>query len=147
MKKKEEGTPNDEEDEVPDEFTEEDEQLRTTLTSEGWSKWTKKDFAKFLRACEIYGLYDYENINKILKNKTPEEVESYTKIFADRIDDLPNGQRILAKINKFETEKNKIIEFQEIVDKLYLELSESYDDIFTNLKIPYKAKGKLNNDQ
>ena len=47
---------------IPDEFTAEDEVLKQQLLSQGFSKWNKKDYAKFLRACEIYGLNDFENI-------------------------------------------------------------------------------------
>lgn len=107
-----------------------------------YSKWTKKDFTKFLRASEIYGLNDYQNISKFIRTKTPEEVEDYEKTFQKRIDELPNGQRIMARLNKFESEKNKIIEYQEILEKYFIELSDNYEDIYANIEIPYKKKGK-----
>ena len=59
LKRKEE---DDTVEEPPEEFTEKDEELRNELISQGWASWTKKDFAKFLRACEIYGINDYENM-------------------------------------------------------------------------------------
>jgi SWI/SNF-related matrix-associated actin-dependent regulator of chromatin subfamily A member 5 len=130
-------------DELPEEFTDKDEELRNELISQGWASWTKKDFAKFLRACEIYGINDYENISKLLRNKTPINVENYVKVFLERIIELPNGQRLLTRINRFESEKNKNIEFQEILENIFNEVSDKYEDIYSHLLIPYKAKTKI----
>ena len=77
-----------------------------------------------------------------MKSKSPEEVEDYSKTFQRRIDDLPNGQRIMTRLNKFESEKNKIIEFQEILENYFIELTDKYDDIYANINIPYKKKIK-----
>jgi hypothetical protein len=129
-------------DSQPNEFTEEDEDLRAKLISQGFSKWTKKEFAKFLRACDLYGLNDYENISRSLRNKSPAEVEEYVNVFKERVNELNNGQRILSRINKFETEKNKNIEYQEILENLFNDYFES-ENIFLDLTIPYKTKPKL----
>jgi SWI/SNF-related matrix-associated actin-dependent regulator of chromatin subfamily A member 5 len=131
-----------EDEDIPDEFSEKDEQNRAKLISEGFSKWTKKEFAKFLRACDLYGLNDYESISKLLRNKTASEVEEYVAVFKSRIDELNNGQRILSRINKYETEKNKNIEYQEILETVYNNYIDS-DDVFTALSIPYKNKAKV----
>ena len=141
VKLKEEGELNEDVD-VPEEFTANDEKLRCKLLKEGFSKWTKKDFAKFLRASEVYGLNDPENIARLMKSKTPDEVEEYSKVFKDRINELPNGERLLSRINKFESEKNKITEYQTILEELLNELSDTYEDVFNNIKIPYKTKAK-----
>lgn len=109
-----------------------------------FSKWTKKDFAKFLRASEIYGLNDYFNLSKFIRTKSPEETEDYSKTFQLRINELPNGQRIMTRLNKFESEKNKIIEYQEILENYFNELLDNYDDIYSNVVIPYKKKTKGN---
>jgi uncharacterized short protein YbdD (DUF466 family) len=145
QKKIETGERIDDED-VPEEFTEEDESYREDLLTKGFSKWNKKDFTRFLRACEIYGLNDYENISKSMRTKSPEEVEEYVEVFKEKVDDLPGGQRIMAKINKYESEKNKIIEYHSILDDLFNDLSQTHNDIYTNLKIPYKAKIKQTPD-
>jgi hypothetical protein len=136
LKKKEEG---ENITDIPEEFTEDDELERTRLIDEGFPKWTKKEFAKFLRACDLYGLNDYENISKLLRNKTPIEVEEYVTVFKERVSELNNGQRILSRINKFESEKNKNIEYQELLDNIFTEYSE-YEDIYSALNIPYKNK-------
>ena len=52
----------------------------------------------------------------------------------------------MAKIDKFETEKNKINEYHLQLDEIFAELSSAYSDIYTNLKIPYRVKTKGNLD-
>jgi len=44
---------------IPEEFTEEDIEKRKELISQGFPKWTKKDFSRFIKACEYYGYCDY----------------------------------------------------------------------------------------
>ena len=129
---------------IPEEFTEEDEEYRNGLLNNKYSKWTKKDFAKFLRASEIYGLNDYQNISKFIRTKNTEEVDDYSRTFQERINELPNGHRIMTRLNKFESEKNKIIEYQEILENYFSELLDNYDDIYSNVTIPYKKKTKGN---
>jgi len=142
LKRKEDNTFNEEEYDEPEQFTIEDENYRNKLLNNKYSKWTKKDFTKFLRASEIYGLNDFQNISKFMRTKNPEEVEDYSQTFQKRIDDLPNGQRIMTRLNRFESEKNKIIEYQEILETYFIELTDKYEDIYTNINIPYKMKGK-----
>ena len=130
-----------------EEFTKEDEEYRNELISKGFSKWTKKDFTRFIHAAEETGLDDPEQISKIMKTKTKEEVEEYIKVFKKRIDDFPNGERMMAKINKYETEKNKIIEYQGIIDDYYNKLidDDMINNIFDAINIPYKDYKVKNN--
>jgi hypothetical protein len=145
LKTKSDGLLNETEPE-PEEFTQKDEEFREEILKQGFTKWKKKDFAKFIRACEFYGLNDYENISKSMRSKTPQEVEEYVKVFQARYEEIPGGQRILAKINKFENEKNKIIEFHSILDQVFDELSRENENIFDCINIPYKIKLKQNLD-
>ena len=140
--------------EIPEEFTEKDEKYREELLKEGFKTWTKKDFTKFIHSAEIVGLDEPEQISHLMKTKTPEEVEKYIKVFKKRIDDFPNGDRIMARINKSENEKNKNNENQSIIDEYYNMLIEDeendFSDIFSKIKIPYKEyknKKSINNNK
>lgn len=82
----------------------------------------------------------------MMRSKTAEEVEEYVKVFHVRYEEIPGGHRILARINKSESEKNKIIEYQSILDQLFEELSRINENIYDNIKIPYKIKAKQNID-
>ena len=48
----------------------------------------------------------------------------------------------MTRLNKFESEKNKIMEYQEILENYFSELTDNYEDIYSNINIPYKKKGK-----
>ena len=140
--------------EKPEEFTEKDEKYREELLKEGFKNWTKKDFTRFLHSAEMVGLDEPGQISNLMKTKTPEEVEKYIKVFKKKIDELPNGDRIMAKINKSESEKNKNYENQSIIDEYYNLLIEDeeneYCDIFSKIKISYKEyknKKAINNNK
>ena len=140
--------------EKPEEFTEKDEKYREELLKEGFKTWTKKDFTRFLHSAEMVGLDEPEQISHLMKTKTPEEVEKYIKVFKKRIDDFPNGDRIMARINKSESEKNKNNENQSIIDEYYNILIEDEEDdfcdIFSKIKISYKEyknKKAINNNK
>ena len=140
--------------EIPEEFTEKDEKYREELLKEGFKTWTKKDFARFLHSAEMVGLDEPEQISHLMKTKTTEEIVKYIKVFKKRIDDFPNGSRIMARINKSENEKNKNYEYQSIIDEYYNLLIEDEEDescnIFSKIKISYKEyknKKAVNNNK
>ena len=135
----------------PEEFTEEDEKYREELLKEGFKTWTKKDFARFLQSAEVVGLDDPEQISRLMKTKTPEEVSKYINVFKKRIDEFPNGDRIMAKINKSENEKIKNNENQAVIDEYFNMLIEEEDndlcDIFNKINITYnQSKSKKANN-
>lgn len=137
--------------EKPEEFTEEDSKLKKKLISEGYGKWTKKDFSKFVKASELYGLQEYDNISRFMKSKTPVEVMTYSEQFRKRYEEIPGGKRIWARINKQESEKLKINEYHELLEKILKEFSKKYKDIYTEMEINYKSskvkKQELFNDE
>ena len=140
--------------EKPEEFTEKDEKYREELLKEGFKNWTKKDFTRFLHSAEMVGLDEPVQISNLMKTKTPEEVEKYIKVFKKKINELPNGDRIMAKINKSENEKNKNYENQSIIDEYYNLLIEDEEndlcDIFSKIRIQYKEyknKKAINNNK
>ena len=134
----------------PEEFTEEDEKYREELLKEGFKTWTKKDFHVFLQSAEIVGLDDPEQISRLMKTKSPEEVAKYIKVFKKRIDEFPNGDKIMAKINKSEIEKIKNNENQAVIDEYYnliIENEDDYCDIFSKINLTYKeTKSKKGNN-
>ena len=149
----ENGNEVDEESELikPEEFTEEDEKYREELLKEGFKTWTKKDFARFLQSAEIVGLDDPEQISHLMKTKTTEEVSNYIKVFKQRIDEFPNGDKIMAKINKSENEKIKNNENQAVIDEYFNMLIEGEEndfcDIFSKINLNYKeTKSKKGNN-
>jgi len=80
-----------------------------------------------------------------MKSKTTEEVEKYVKVFLEKNHLLQNGKRILAKISKSESEKQKIIEYCDILEYKLGEIIKKEDDVLKFLKVVYKKKN-VNND-
>ena len=111
----------------------------------------EEDFHVFLQSAELIGLDDAEQISRLMKTKTPEEVAKYIKVFKKRIDEFPNGDKIMAKINKLENEKIKNNENQAIIDEYFNLLIENEEndfcDIFSKINLSYKEqKGKKGNN-
>lgn len=88
---------------APPKFTNKDEIEKQKLLSEGFSNWSKKDFFHYLKCCERYGRNDYDMILEEMTNKTREELDSYSKIFWSRWEDMKNGDRYLERVEKAET--------------------------------------------
>ena len=101
----------------------------------------------------MVGLDEPSQISNIMKTKTPEEVEKYIKVFKKKIDEFPKGDKIMARINKSESEKNKNNENQSIIDEYFnilTENEEDFCDIFSKIKIvykDYKSKKSINNNK
>ncbi len=67
----------------------------------GFKDWTKQDFNNFITGCEKYGRKNIEMIAQIVK-KTEAEVEVYSAVFWERIDELSEKDRILKQITNGE---------------------------------------------
>ncbi|VDK51910.1 unnamed protein product [Gongylonema pulchrum] len=81
-------------------LTEEEQNEKTQLLTQGQSTWSRREFQQFIKANEKYGRHDLENIAKEIDSKTPVEVEQYAKLFWERLDELADHERILATIEK-----------------------------------------------
>ncbi|VDK24767.1 unnamed protein product, partial [Anisakis simplex] len=73
---------------------------KTELLTQGQGNWSRREFQQFVKANEKYGRNDLENIAKEIDTKTLAEVEEYSKVFWERLDELSDHDRILATIEK-----------------------------------------------
>ena len=71
-----------------DELTEEEQDEKEDLLTQGFTNWSKRDFNQFIRLHEKYGRDDIDSISKEIEGKTPEEVVEYSKIFWERCQEL-----------------------------------------------------------
>ena len=53
---------------MPAEFGEEDQKLKEQLLSQGFAKWNKRDFFKFINMCEIFGRENIEYYQDLLQS-------------------------------------------------------------------------------
>ena len=116
---------------IPKEFSQEDEEYRNSLIKLGFSKWNKKDFSRFIKALDDYSIKDYEGISKELKTKTKDEVTEYAILFEKNMMLLKGGPRFKAKIDKYNAELNRIIEYQTTLQIIFEEMTKNSDQVFS----------------
>ncbi|KAG0440763.1 putative global transcription activator SNF2L1 [Dictyocoela muelleri] len=105
-------------------LTPEDQKKKEELMSQGFSNWSKKDFHGFIRAIEKFGRTNISKIANYL-SKSEEDVQKYSNIFWERINELEDHQKILAQIARGEEKfkkREKVKRILEIVLKRNLEL-------------------------
>ncbi|KAJ8968296.1 hypothetical protein NQ317_000256 [Molorchus minor] len=83
-------------------LTEEEQQEKEMLLTQGFTNWSKRDFNQFIKANEKYGRDDIENIAKDVEGKSPEEVMEYSAVFWERCHELQDIDRIMAQIERGE---------------------------------------------
>ena len=85
-----------------DELTEEEQEEKEDLLTQGFTNWSKRDFNQFIRLHEKYGRDEIDSISKEIVGKTPEEVVEYSKTFWERCQELQDIDRLMAQIEKGE---------------------------------------------
>ncbi|CAI4228885.1 unnamed protein product [Auanema sp. JU1783] len=120
-------------------LTDQEQNEKNELLSQGLSNWNKRDFQHFVRACEKYGRHDIENIAREIETKNFDEVEAYVKIFWERFDELHESEKILTQIEKGEAR----IQRRQSVKKALDAKIAKYKAPFHQLRIAYGTnKGK-----
>ncbi|KAI8145196.1 SNF2 family N-terminal domain-containing protein [Fennellomyces sp. T-0311] len=94
-------------------LTEEEEEERKTLYKKGFSNWSKKDFMSFVNACARYGRNNLQAIERELEGKTLDDIKKYSKVFWSRYKEIADYERQIAKIEKGESELEKMADIQE----------------------------------
>merc|ERR1712012_272063 len=122
-----------------DELTEEEQDEKEDLLTQGFTNWSKRDFNQFIRLHEKYGRDDIDSISKEIEGKTPEEVVEYSKVFWERCQELQDIDRLMAQIEKGEAK----IQRRALIRKALGAKIARYRAPFHQLRITYGAnKGK-----
>merc|ERR1712025_463802 len=122
-----------------EELTEEEQEEKEDLLTQGFTNWSKRDFNQFIRLHEKYGRDDIDAISKEIEGKTPEEVIEYSKIFWDRCQELQDIERIMTQIEKGESK----IQRRALIRKALDAKIARYRAPFHQLRIAYGTnKGK-----
>merc|ERR1711981_1400068 len=122
-----------------EELTEEEQEEKEDLLTQGFTNWSKRDFNTFIRLHEKYGRDDIDQISKEVEGKTPEEVKEYSTIFWERSQELQDIDRIMTQIEKGETK----IQRRALIKKALDAKIARYRAPFHQLRISYGTnKGK-----
>jgi SWI/SNF-related matrix-associated actin-dependent regulator of chromatin subfamily A member 5 len=90
-------------------LTEEETSRKEALAVEGFPDWNRREFQAFVRGCERYGRHDLTLIGEeIGPTKTPEEVQTYSKVFWQRLSELNDSEKILQRIEEGEKKREKV---------------------------------------
>ncbi|SPO25346.1 probable ISW2 - ATPase component of a two subunit chromatin remodeling complex [Ustilago trichophora] len=122
-------------------LTEEEVEEKEQLAQEGFGNWNRREFQIFVRGCERYGRKAFALIAADMPDlsKTEKEVREYSKVFWDRIDELADHAKLVARIEEGESKLAKQ-QHQEAVLKKKV---NSYRQPLLQLKIHYgQNKGK-----
>lgn len=87
------------------------------LSKNGFGNWMKRDYWAFIRGNEKYGRTNYEEVTIECEGKTVEEVKAYSKVFWERISEIPDYLRTVAKIEEGEAKLAKLNEVQGVLSK------------------------------
>uniref|UniRef100_A0A336MTU9 Chromatin-remodeling ATPase INO80 n=1 Tax=Culicoides sonorensis TaxID=179676 RepID=A0A336MTU9_CULSO len=63
------------------------------LFSQGFNNWTKTDFKQFLKGLKTYLKDDYAKLSKLIQTKTETEVETYSKVFWMRYNEIEHFEQ------------------------------------------------------
>ena len=89
-------------------LTDEEKETRDAMLEQGFSSWSRIDFARFYHGCEDHGRQAYAAIAKDVETKTEEQVEAYAKVFFERgPSELENWDRVIEVIEKGEAKMER----------------------------------------
>merc|ERR1712062_243309 len=122
-----------------EELSQDEQEEKEDLLSEGFTNWSKRDFNQFIRLHEKYGRDEVDSISKEIEGKTPEEVVEYSKSFWERCQELQDIDRIIAQIEKGEAK----IQRRALIRKALDAKIARYRAPFHQLRLAYGTnKGK-----
>ncbi|GMG21289.1 unnamed protein product [Ambrosiozyma monospora] len=96
-------------------LTEKEKELKQKLLDEGFGNWNKRDFMAFIHGSARYGLTAFEDTAADMKDKTPEEVERYSKVFWERYKEIDGHEKYLSEIEAGQKKLKKVMLQQEIL--------------------------------
>uniref|UniRef100_A0A183CH16 Global transcription activator SNF2L1 n=1 Tax=Globodera pallida TaxID=36090 RepID=A0A183CH16_GLOPA len=118
----------------------EEEERHKLLDSNEFADWSRREFRQFINANERYGRHELEDIARDVETKSYDEVVRYAKVFWKRIDDLTDGEKYRAQIERGE---QRILKRQAIKQALEAKINK-YKAPQHQLRLQY-GTGKCKN--
>ncbi|KAJ3574436.1 hypothetical protein NP233_g1754 [Leucocoprinus birnbaumii] len=89
-------------------LTEEETALKEEYAQQGFGDWSRRDFQQFVRGLETHGWDQPMDVYAAeIQDKTPEDVQTYYKVFVKKWKTLPEHQRIAQRISEGEAKRTK----------------------------------------
>ncbi|KAL7674536.1 hypothetical protein ACOME3_000813 [Neoechinorhynchus agilis] len=120
-------------------LSEEEQEERKRLLTEGFGSWSRREFNQFVKANEKYGRYNMTKICDEVDGKTADEVKQYAQVFWERHEELQDSTKIILQIQKGE---NKI-KRKKFIKRMLDHKMAKYERPLEQLKFQYgSGKGK-----
>lgn len=122
-------------------LTEEQVEEKEHLAQQGFANWNRREFQIFVRGCERYGRKAFALIAADMPDasKTEKQVREYSKVFWDRIDELTDSAKLIARIEEGEQKLAK----QQHQEQIIRRKVSSYRQPLLQLKLHYgQNKGR-----
>lgn len=126
-------------------LTEAEVEKKNELLASGFSNWTRADYFAFLRGSEKFGRSNYASIAEIV-GKTEREVKEYAIVFWERIDELPEHEKIIKNIERGEAVIKEEEESMRLL-KAKCQDSQYYDDLVFDAATYSKFKSKVYSEE
>lgn len=130
-------------DNEPEEFTAQDEEKREYLLSQGFSKWSKKDFQRLCEALKTISSNNYTELSNSIKGKSQDEIKNYLSELLKNLDSIKGGYKIKQRISDVNAINNKIDNYHSKI-KEYIEYLTEKTNINNNIysNIEFKSGNK-----
>ena len=116
-------------------LTEEEQELKSQLSDQGFGNWNRRDFQQFINGSAKSGRKNWEGIALEVDSKTPKEIREYARVFWERYTEITDYQKYLATIEAGEDKARKI----ETQRRLLRRKMEMYRVPLQQLKLNYSV--------
>ncbi|RDW91257.1 chromatin-remodeling complex ATPase [Coleophoma crateriformis] len=116
-------------------LTEEEQEEKQRLSSQGFADWNRRDFQQFVNGSAKYGRKEYDQIADEVDSKEPDEIKAYAKVFWARYTEIADYSKYISLIEAGE-EKTRKIEHQR---KMLRKKMQQYRVPLQQLKINYSV--------
>eukprot|EP00340_Litonotus_pictus_P005588 CAMPEP_0170515282 /NCGR_PEP_ID=MMETSP0209-20121228/1721_1 /TAXON_ID=665100 ORGANISM="Litonotus pictus, Strain P1" /NCGR_SAMPLE_ID=MMETSP0209 /ASSEMBLY_ACC=CAM_ASM_000301 /LENGTH=1089 /DNA_ID=CAMNT_0010799683 /DNA_START=4 /DNA_END=3273 /DNA_ORIENTATION=+ len=134
----------------PSEFNSQDEEEREFLLSQGFAKWSKKDYQRLCEALKTISSSDYIELSKVIKGKSPEDIKQYLDRLLKSLHTVKGALKLQGRIEEVNQKNKKIEGYHLKIRKYFEQLADKSDSIYNSIeledviKAQPKSKAKTN---
>lgn len=89
-------------------LTEEEQEEKERMSSQGFADWNRRDFQQFINGSAKYGRNNYEGIAEEVDGKNPKEIKEYSKVFWQKYTEIQDYTKYINNIETGEEKTRKL---------------------------------------
>jgi hypothetical protein len=122
----------------PEEFTSQNEEEREYLLSQGFAKWSKKDFQRLCEALKTVSSSDYTELSKFIRGKSADDIKKYMTVLLKNIDKVKGANKITVRINEVNQLNKKIEGYHSNIKNYFDQITNKSDNIYDSIRFKEK---------